>query len=124
APAGMREGVLYMHAPPATAAWVRRRFGGLLDAAVAAHPAVRRIDLITGDDLPQRASTHLDLKPSYSFGAFVIGAGNRFAHAAALAVAELPGQAYNPLFVCGPPGVGKTHLLQAIGNYVTLCVTG
>jgi chromosomal replication initiator protein len=58
------------------------------------------------------------LNPKYTFEQFVIGDANRFAHAAALAVAELPGQAYNPLFVVGPPGVGKTHLLHSIGNYV------
>jgi chromosomal replication initiator protein len=58
------------------------------------------------------------LKPKYTFDQFVIGAGNRFAHAAALAVAELPGHSYNPLFLHGSPGIGKTHLLQAVGNYV------
>ncbi|MCP9489763.1 MAG: chromosomal replication initiator protein DnaA [Solirubrobacteraceae bacterium MAG38_C4-C5] len=58
------------------------------------------------------------LNPKLTFGQFVIGDANRFAHAAALAVAELPGQAYNPLFLYGPPGVGKTHLLHAIAHYV------
>ena len=57
-----------------------------------------------------------ELNPKFTFGQFVMGDANRFAHAAALAVAELPGQAYNPLFIYGPPGVGKTHLLHSIGN--------
>src|SRR5437763_1639152 len=58
------------------------------------------------------------LNPRLSFDQFIIGDSNRLAHAAALAVAEMPGQAYNPLFLHAPPGLGKTHLLHAIGNYV------
>ncbi|WP_327235602.1 chromosomal replication initiator protein DnaA [Streptomyces sp. NBC_01317] len=66
---------------------------------------------------PRPGEPHARLNPKYLFDTFVIGASNRFAHAAAVAVAEAPAKAYNPLFIYGESGLGKTHLLHAIGHY-------
>jgi len=65
-----------------------------------------------------RTKRGIQLNPKYTFKNFVVGAGNQFAHAACMAVAEQPAKAYNPLFIYGDTGLGKTHLLNAIGNYV------
>ena len=63
-----------------------------------------------------KMNTSMDFNPQFTFDSFVVGPSNRMAHSAAIAVSNTPGQVYNPLFIYGPPGVGKTHLLYAIAN--------
>jgi chromosomal replication initiator protein len=78
-------------------------------------PRVPGLSGIGGPAAPRPAQARLN--PKYTFETFVIGSSNRFAHAAAVAVAEAPAKAYNPLFIYGDSGLGKTHLLHAIGHY-------
>jgi chromosomal replication initiator protein len=121
--------VLSVTAPPNTLSWVAQRFGRLLDTcAQAVLGPDARVTLDHQGTAPSRrrgggaAQDPEDggdtLNPRFSFEQFIIGDSNRLAHGAALAVAERPGEAYNPLFLHAPPGLGKTHLLHAIGNYV------
>jgi chromosomal replication initiator protein len=116
--------------------WIHRHFRGLLNAAVRdvtgeSHPLELRVAESAPENgsrsdsvLPmvQRIPTRPEsggFKAKYTFDSFVIGSSNRFAHAAALAVAEAPAQAYNPLFIYGSTGLGKTHLLHAVAQYVS-----
>jgi chromosomal replication initiator protein len=124
-----------------TKSWIESHFGSLLDAAAAEHdlvvelrvavaeakaeaaatserPRIETPDIVTSHAAPAPSRLGSKLSPRYTFDLFVIGPSNRFAHAAALAVAESPAQAYNPLFIHGSTGLGKTHLLQAVGQYV------
>lgn len=127
-PVGMRGTRLYVSGPERVREWFQRRYG------VAATEALRRrapqfTEIAFSDapaanepgceaDATARPAVPPGLRRGLDFDRFVIGGGNRFAHSAALAVAESPGESYNPLFLYGAPGLGKTHLLVSIANYI------
>jgi chromosomal replication initiator protein len=114
---------LLLVAPANCAAWIRERFDRLIQAAAQSvlgpDVTVEFANAGAGWQTSAPLSSAMlgpTSNPRLTFDQFIVGDSNRFAHAAALAVVERPAQVYNPLFVCGPPGVGKTHLLSSIGN--------
>jgi chromosomal replication initiator protein len=156
-PCELDERRLLLEAPPGACSWIRDRFGRVLESCaaqvIADGVAVELVDRREREgsgeqrapgssraarERPQSPARERESRPGplanpkLTFEQFVIGDSNRLAHAAALTVAEMPAHAYNPLFICGPPGVGKTHLLSSIAKLllsynptlIVRCTTG
>lgn len=129
-PAVFEDGVLHLTGSDRARSWVDLRYRRVLTAcASTAAGSPVEIRLTAEGDLPGKPHSEpvasrspewheSPLNPRYTFDQFVIGDSNHVAHSAVLAVAERPAQAFNPLFIYGAPGVGKTHLLHAIGNFL------
>lgn len=139
----LSDGLMVIEAPGQARTWIHDRFGKVIDASVelVVGPGVS-VQIVAADTRSRSTRGRSD-RPAYehprgeqavtgpppsepfgnpklTFDQFVIGDCNRLAHAAALTVAEMPAHAYNPLFIYGPPGVGKTHLMSAIANLISL----
>ena len=122
-PVALRGGTFFLHGPDAVATWVKRRYEGLIVKAL--ELTGETISGISFESVESDSGSgvgtggrEVGANPLHTFDRFVIGEGNHLAHTAALTVAEAPAEAYNPLFLHGEPGLGKTHLLGAIANYL------